>query len=165
MKKLLTILLAVAMLATLTLTAFAAVDQDSASKDGSTSVYFEIDPTYTITIPATVELAKVDNDGVVTYENDYTITASENLRLKKYEYVEVTVTTSGVMMTEEGAMLDYDISVGGETVESGDVVAVFETNTAAQTATMHISAEDPAYAGRYEDIVTFTIAVKVDDHS
>ena len=162
MKKLFTILLAVAMLATLTLTAFAAIDQDSTGKDGSTSVYFEIDPTYTITIPATVELTKVDNDGVVTYENDYTITASENLRLKKYEYVEVTVTTGGVMMTEEGATLSYAITVGGDEIEDGDVVAMFDTSVAAQTATMHISADDPTYAGRYEDIVTLTIAVKSD---
>ena len=160
MKKLFAILLTVAMLATLTLTAFAAIDQDSTGKDGSTNVYFEIDPTYTITIPATVELAKVDAEGVVTYENDYTITASENLRLKKYEYVEITVTTDGVMTTDEGATLDYTIAVGGETIESGDAVAAFGTSIEAQSATMHISANDPAYAGRYEDIVTFTIAVK-----
>ena len=162
MKKLFALILGVSILLATSVTAFAVIDQDSVNKEEGTSVYFEIDPTYTVTIPATVELAKVEKEGVVTYENDYTITASENLRLKKYEYVEVTVATDGVMTTEEGANLEYTVSVGGNAVESGDVVAIFSTSVAEQNATMHISAGDPAYAGRYEDIVTFTIAVKSD---
>ena len=162
MKKVFAVILAVAMLFSLSVTAFAAVDQDSTAPNGSTSVYFEVDPTYTITIPATVELTKTENDGVVTYENDYTITASENLRLKKHEYIEVTIATDGMMTTEEGAELAYTVSVGGSTVANGDAVAAFNTSAAEQTATMHIAANDPTYAGRYEDIVTFTIAVKSD---
>lgn len=161
MKKLFALISTVAMLATLSVTAFAAeIDQGAAESNGSTSVYFEVDPTYTITIPATVELAKKETAGVVTYENDYTITASENLRLKKYEYVEVTIATDGVMTTDEGAELAYTVSVDGSAVANGDVVAAFGTNTAEQTTTMHIAANDPTYAGRYEDTVTFTIAVK-----
>jgi len=161
MKKLFALILTVAMLFSLSVAAFAAeINQGTAESNGSTSVYFEVAPTYTITIPATVELAKTENAGVVTYENDYTITASENLRLKKHEYVEVTIATDGVMTTDEGATLDYTVSVGGSAVANGDVVAAFGTNTAEQTSTMHIAANDPTYAGRYEDIVTFTIAVK-----
>ena len=49
-----------------------------------------------------------------------------------------------------------------EMVANGDAVAAFNTSAAEQTATMHIAANDPTYAGRYEDIVTFTIAVKSD---
>ena len=163
MKKLFALILTVAMLFSLSVTAFAAeIDQGAAESNGSTSVYFEVDPTYTITIPATVELAKKETAGVVTYENDYTITASENLRLKKHEYVEVTIATDGVMTTDEGATLDYTVSVDGGAVANGDAVVAFGTNTAAQTATMHIAASDPEFAGRYEDVVTFTIAVKID---
>ena len=84
MKKLFALILTVCLLATMSVTAFAAeIDQDTpAPKDGSTSVYFEVDPTYTVTIPATVELQKKVDGDTVTYENDYTITASENLRLR-----------------------------------------------------------------------------------
>ncbi len=157
MKKLFALILAVVMIATMSTTAFAAN-----TTGGSTELSFNVDPTYTITIPATVELAKTESEGVVTYENDYTITASENLRLKKHEYVEVTIATDGVMTTDEGAELAYTVLVGGSAVANGNVVAEFVTSTAEQTATMHIAASDPTFAGRYEDIVTFTIAVKSD---
>ena len=70
MKKLFAILLAVALMATMSVTAFAAN-----TTGGSTEVTFNVDPTYTVTIPATVELNKVEDNGVVTYENDYTLTA------------------------------------------------------------------------------------------
>ena len=162
MKKLFALILTVCLLATMSVTAFAAeIDQDTpAPKDGSTSVYFEVDPTYTVTIPATVELQKKVDGDTVTYENDYTITASENLRLRYDEYITVTVSDGFLLNTAEGASLFYEITVGGNKVDNGDVVAVFNTSIAAQSATMHIAADDPDYAGRYEGTLTFTIAVE-----
>ena len=156
MKKLFAILLTVAMLATLAVPVFAA----DAPIKGSASVYFEVAPTFTVTIPETVELTEKNTDGVVTYENDYTISASENLRLKKYEYVSVSLESDFVMETAETATLTYAITVNGTEIENGDEVATFDTSIAAQTATIHIAAGDPEFAGRYEDAVTFTIAVK-----
>ena len=102
MKKLITVLLALAMVASMSVTAFAVeIDQDTAApKDGSTSVYFEVDPTYTVTIPATVELQKKVDGDTVTYENDYTITASENLRLRYDEYITVTVSDDAALASE-----------------------------------------------------------------
>ena len=162
MKKLITVLLTLAMVASLSVTAFAAeIDQDTAApKDGSTSVYFEVDPTYTVTITATVELQKNVDGDTVTYENDYTITASEKLRLRYDEYITVTVSDGFLLNTAEGASLFYEMTVGGNKVDNGDVVAVFNTSIAAQSATMHIAADDPDYAGRYEGTLTFTIAVE-----
>ena len=51
MKKLFALILAVVMIATMSTTAFA-----SNTTGGSTEVSFNVDPTYTVTIPATVEL-------------------------------------------------------------------------------------------------------------
>ena len=155
MKKLFALILAVALMATMSVTAFAAN-----TEGGSTEVSFNVDPTYTITIPANVELNKVDTEGVVTYENDYTITASEKLRLRYDEYITVTVSDGFLLNTAEGASLFYEMTVGGNKVDNGDVVAVFNTSIAAQSATMHIAADDPDYAGRYEGTMTFTIAVE-----
>ena len=155
MKKLITVLLALAMVATMSVTAFAAN-----TTGGSTEVSFNVDPTYTVTIPATVELNKVDTEGVVTYENDYTLTAQAGVRLKKGEYIEVTVASDFEMTTTEGATLEYTITAENAAVANNGVVAEFATDKAEQTATIHIAANDPDYAGEYKDTVTFTLTVK-----
>ena len=160
MKKLFALILAVVMIATMSVTAFAAeIGPGANASQGSTEVSFNVDPTYTVTIPATVELDKVDTDGVVTYENDYTLTAQAGVRLKKGEYIEVTVASDFKMTTTEGATLDYTITAEGTAVATGGVVAEFETDKAAQSTTIHIAANDPDFAGEYEDTVTFTLEV------
>ena len=155
MKKLFALILTVCLLAPMSVTAFAAN-----TTCGSTEVKFNVDPTYTVTIPATVELNKVDTDGVITYENDYTLTAEAGVRLKKNEYIEVTVASDFKMTTAEGATLDYTITAGGNAVINDGVVAEFDTDKLEQTATIHIAAADPDYAGEYKDTVTFTLEVK-----
>ena len=159
MKKLLTLILAITLMATMSVTAFATgVTTDGGT--GSTDVYFGVDPTYTVTIPAKVELQKIDTDGAITYENDYTITAEAGVRLLKNEYIEVTVASDFEMITTEGATLAYSITAGGNDVATGGVVAEFATDKAEQTATIHIAANDPDFAGEYKDTVTFTLTVK-----
>ena len=160
MKKILALILAVMMIASLSLTAFAAVDQDSSNKSGATKVFFEVNPTYIVTIPETVSLQMAQNGTEVTYENDYEITAEAGVRLKKGYCIEVAVITDNVMETEEGATLTYEITKDGAALEN-NVVAVFGTDKEAQVSKIHISAGDPDYAGTYEDTVTFTVAVKV----
>jgi uncharacterized protein YxeA len=155
MKKLFALILAVALMATMSTTAFAAN-----TTGGSTEVSFNVDPTYTVTIPATVELERQEDNGTVTYENDYTIGANAGVRLKKNEYIEVTVASDFEMTTTEGATLAYTITAEGAAVANNGVVAEFETNKSAQSTTIHIAANDPDYAGEYKDTVTFTVAVK-----
>lgn len=155
MKKLFALILTVFLVATMSVTAFAAN-----TTGGSTEVSFNVDPTYTVTIPATVELQKVEDNGTVTYENDYTIEANAGVRLLKNEYIEVTVASDFTMETTEGATLAYGITAGGNAVATGGVVAEFETDKDAQSTTIHIAAADPDFAGEYKDTVTFTVAVK-----
>lgn len=162
MKKLFALILAVVMIATMSVTAFAAeIGPGANASQGSTEVSLNVDPTYTVTIPATVELDKVDTDGVVTYENDYTLTAQAGVRLKKGEYIEVTVASDFKMTTTEGATLEYGITANDTAVANDGIVAEFDTDKSQQTATIHIAANDPDYAGEYKDTVTFTVAVKV----
>ena len=156
MKKLFALILTVCLMATMSVTAFAAN-----TEGGSTEVSFNVDPAYTVTIPATVTLEKKDVEGVITYENDYTIEAVAGVRLKKNEYIEVTVASDFEMTTTEGATLAYSITAGGNAVANNGVVATFGTDKNAQSTTIHIAANDPDYAGEYTDTVTFTVAVKV----
>ena len=161
MKKLFALILAVCLLASMSTTAFAAeIGTETNASQGSTEVSFNVDPTYTVTIPAAVELEKKEDNGVVTYENDYTLTAQAGVRLKKGEYIEVTVTSDYEMTTAENATLAYTITKGGAALVD-EVVATFTTDKAVQTSQIHIAAADPDYAGEYKDTVTFTIAVKV----
>ena len=155
MKKLFALILTVCLLATMSVTAFAAN-----TTGGSTEVSFNVDPTYTVTIPATVELQKIEDNGTVTYENDYTIGANAGVRLKKNEYIEVTVASDFEMTTTEGATLAYTITAENAAVATGGVVAEFETDKTAQSTTIHIAANDPDYAGEYKDTVTFTVSVE-----
>ena len=155
MKKLFALILAVVMIATMSVTAFAAN-----TEGGSTKISFNVDPTYTVTIPPTVTLNKVEDKGTVTYENDYTLTAQAGVRLKKNQYIEVTVASDFEMTTTEGATLAYTITAENAAVATGGVVAEFETDKAAQSTTIHIAANDPDYAGEYKDTVTFTLEVK-----
>ena len=154
MKKLFALILTVCLLATMSVTAFAAN-----RPIGETEVSFNVDPTYTVTIPATVELQKVEDNGTVTYENDYTLTAEAGVRLKKNEYIEVTVLSDFEMTTQEGATLAYTITKDDAALVDS-IVAEFDTDKLEQTATIHVAAADPDYAGEYKDTVTFTVAVK-----
>ena len=154
MKKIITILLTVAMLATMSVPGFAAN-----TTGGSAEIGFAVDPTYIVTIPTTVSLEKNDAEGVIAYENDYTLTAEAGMRLKTGEYIEVTVATDNEMTTAEGATLAYTITKDGNALEN-DVVATFTTDKAEQSSTIHIAAGDPDYAGDYKDTVTFTLTVK-----
>ena len=158
MKKLFALILAVALMATMSVTAFATgVTTDGGT--GSTDVYFGVDPTYTVTIPAKVELQKIDTDGTITYENDYTITAEAGVRLLKNQYIEVTIASDYEMQTPQGATLAYTITKDAAALVDS-IVAEFDTDKAAQTSVIHIAAGDPDFAGNYSDSVTFTLTVK-----
>lgn len=162
MKKLLAVVLTLTLTLSLTATAFAAdINQDTSSQTGSTNVTFNVDPTYTVTIPESVALDKVDNNGIVTYEKTADITADAGVRLCEDEQIRVTLTGDFVLKTSDTAnyTLPYTVTVDEESINSGDVVAIFGTSLDAQTSTLHFAAENPQYAGEYKDTVVFNIGI------
>ena len=152
MKKLFALILAVAMLATMSVTAFAAVDQDSADPNGSMNVTYSVAPTYTVTIPATVALGETA-----------TIQA-ENVVVPKGKQVEVTLTNANgfTVATPQGAELSYTVKNGETTVNEGDtVLAVNPTSgKTGETTLTFTTPETVKFAGDYTGTVAFTIAVK-----
>ena len=161
MKKLASFVLALAMAAVCAAPAMAAGNQitESTSNSCGTTVTFTIDPAYTVTIPSEVTLDKKQAGETVTYEKDLKLTAS-NVRLNQGKKLQVTIADGSVLQLSAGsATLNYTITVGSTEVSANSVVATFTTQAADQTATLHIKANDPPFAGDYSGTLKFTIAV------
>ena len=172
MKKLLCFTLTALLAAALAVPAFA---DDTKTLNGSklsdtTEVKFSVQPTYIVTIPATVELGKeTAQDGTVTYEKDLTLTAG-NVRLNENEKLKVSL-QSDYNLSVNSTVLTYQLpyTVTAKTTNpdtnkavtaEDPQVATFVTNTADQTVTLHFAAANPIYAGDYSDTVTFTLKVE-----
>ncbi len=167
-KKALSILLALALCGIMPLTAFAAdteIKPETTPKTGDTQVTFNVDPTYTITIPAEITLAKTDADGTVQYIGNGTLKANEGLRLLEDEKIEVRLTDCDYQLDTAATAaykLPYTVKAGtADITADSNLVATFTTeeNATEQTSELTFTAGDPKYAGDYSDTVTFTIAV------
>ena len=130
----------------------------------NTQVEFSIDPAYTVTIPAKVELAEGEED---VYTGSDEITA-QSVFLKPDQSIEVTLTSdSGFKLaneTDSTVKLGYKAEAGDVTVtadNNGAVVATFGTSTEEQSQPITFTTtETPEYAGKYSDTVVFGLSVK-----
>ena len=154
MKKLFALLLAITMMATLSVTAFAA-DYDTAGDKGM-NVTYSVAPAYTVTIPETVTIGADGTEKTVS---------AEDVVVNKGQYVSVTLAENNTftVKTTEGAELPYTVTANGETVAAGgEILAVNPTDGKTGTATITFDIDESAikYAGTYTGSATFTIAVK-----
>ena len=152
MKKLFALLLAITMMATLSVTAFAA-DYDTAGDKGMTVTY-SVAPAYTVTIPTDV-----------TIDGNSTTISAEDVVVEKGQYVSVTLAAENnfTVTTAEGATLDYTVTANGANVAAGDeILAVNPADGKTGTATVTFDIDESAikYAGTYTGTATFTISVK-----
>lgn len=126
--------------------------------DKSVTVEFVVAPTYTVTIPATVELRQ-------------TVTVSaENVFVEKGKQVEVKITSTSEadntfkLRTQQGTAVTYTVKNSGQAVTVGDSVLTVNPGTAHSGST-ELSFVAPAdasipYAGTYTGTVTFTVSVE-----
>ena len=154
MKKLFALLLAITMMATLSVTAFAA-DYDTAGDKGM-NVTYSVNPGYTVTIPETVTIGANGTSATVS---------AEDVVVNKGQYVSVTLAADNnfTVKTAEGAELAYTVTADGEAVAAGDeILAVNPADGKTGTATITFDIDETAiqYAGTYTGSATFTIAVK-----
>ena len=154
MTKLFALLLAITMMATLSVTAFAA-DYDTEGDKGM-NVTYSVNPGYTVTIPQTVT---IDEDGTSA-----TVSAADVV-VNKGQYVSVTLAENNdfTVKTAEGAELAYTVTANGEAVAAGgEILAVNPKDGKSGTATLTFDIDESAiqYAGTYTGTATFTIAVK-----
>lgn len=157
MKKLITFILTLAVVASMSVTAFAAeINQDSSPKSNNTTVTHTVAPTYTVTIPANVELGP-----------PYVIKAGNVvIPLGKTLTVKLTGTSgddnSFTLKSAEGAELAYGVTAKGNDVSVNDTV--LEVNPMfkdSDIVPIFFEANDEAkYAGDYSGTVTFTVSLE-----
>ena len=118
----------------------------------STTVTYEVVPTYTVTIPATVALGETA-----------TIKA-ENVVVPKGKQVEVALTNANgfTIATPQGAELGYTVKNGETTVNEGDTVLTVnpDNGKTGETTLKFVAPGAAQFAGDYTGSITFTIAVK-----
>jgi hypothetical protein len=157
MKKLFAILLAFALMATMSVTAFAAdntFNYDENPQSNGTTVTYSVEPGYTVTIPTDV-----------TIDGNSTTISAEDVVVEKGQYVSVTLAADNnfTVKTTEGAELTYTVTANGENIAAGgEILAVNPADSAAGTANITFDIDESAikYAGTYTGSATFTIAVK-----
>ena len=129
-------------------------------------VSYNVTPTYTVVIPASVELSE-------TADTTKDITA-EDVKLEEGAKIVVTLDKAENANGEEAAgttafkatntsgasAAEYTITVGETAVAVGGTVAEFDTKTGGQSATLTFSAATGAtYAGKHTEQLTFGIKV------
>lgn len=119
--------------------------------DSTVTVEFVSAPTYTVTIPATVELGQAA-----------TISA-ENVVVEKGKQVEVSLTNANgfKVTTLEGAELTYTVTKDEVAVAEGDTVLTVnpDNSKTGETTLKFVAPETAQFAGDYTGTVTFTVAV------
>ena len=122
----------------------------------------QIDPAYTITIPATVNLKSSD---------PVEITAS-GVTLNEGQKIVVTLdsasnTASGSEFSVKDksgeSTVNYTIKAGDTDVAVGDTVAEFETKTGEQSATLTFTKDadsTPTFAGKHTETLTFGVSLE-----
>lgn len=163
MKKALALAAALTLALTLPTAAFAAdqtLDKDKTS--GTADVTLNVMPSYSVTIPETIELKDEDDDGV--YTATATVSASD-VRLVEGYKVQVSMDSDFTMTDSSNqSKWDYQVTVGDSTnpLDKDTAFATFTTPTGTDTepksVTLNFSAKNPTYAGNYQETVTFKLA-------
>lgn len=152
MKKLFAIILAAALLASLSVTVFAAeVKQDSDPKTADVELTTYIAPTYTVTIPADVKVA------FNAESTDFGTVKVDAAQIDPDKCIKVSHDASGMLKNkiDEKKVIPYTVKADSEAFTSATYLRAGDHTD----LTINISKEDwnKAYAGDYTDTVTFTV--------
>ena len=147
MKKVVAVILTVALMATMSVTAFAAN-----TTGGDADIATSIAPTYTVTIPADVNVAF---NATETAFGTIEVTASQ---IHPDKCIKVELTSDGKLENSIDAtkVIPYAIK---DSTGAACTAATYLTEGDKTELSVHITANDwnAAYAGEYSDTVTFTI--------
>ena len=157
--------MALAMISTISpMSAFAdtVINQDTAApKTGTMNVTYSVDPTYTVTIPASVTLG---NDSTISV-SDVNLATGEKILVKLTAATNTVTGTNFTVQTADAtpATATYQVKKGTTALALGDTAYEFaydgETKTGSGDLTFTVPT-DAKFAGTYSDQLTFTISVE-----
>lgn len=160
MKKLLTLLLTAALATAAATTAFAdtSIEPSTTPQKGKTEVSYTVQPSYTVTIPASVTLTNTNKIGTATVK-------AENVTVPHGKAVKVALTNANdfKVKSTEGAELPYTITKDRQNVTVNDVVLSVASDATGKKgeAILEFEITDKiVYSGEYTGTVTFTVSVE-----
>ena len=161
-KKIMAALLSLAMVSAIAPMSALATDitQDTpAPKEGTMNVTYSVNPTYTVTIPASVELG-----GTATLSTSNVNLATGKKILVKLTGAANTVTgTNFTVKTADAATATYQVKKGDTALALNDTAFEFAYDGTTKTGSGSLSFTEPTdakFAGTYTDQLTFTISVE-----
>lgn len=161
MKRITAILLALALMVTLAVSASAATTLTrGGTTTGTTDVALTVASTYTVSIPDAVDLSTTDSATVSVSNAILPANSTLNVIISSSNY------TNGWYMVDKYAYsntLPYDIKIGAEAVKSGDAIVSLESGVATSgSATLDFSFNYPNVSGVYQDTLTFKVDIDGD---
>lgn len=158
MKKFFAILLAIAMMATMSVTAFAATIEGN---EGSVEVTYGVEDSYVVTIPASFTVGATEgtevsaSDVVIGYGEQLTVSISST----NYD----TESSKWYLVDTANAenKLNYTIKVGDADVVNNGVILTVPAGTAETVSASLATAlvDQATVSGTYKDTITFTVTV------
>lgn len=175
-KKILTALLALILMVSASATTAFAADPTLTpnSQNGNTNITAaagQLDPTYIITIPATIDFGTLTRmevsatDAAAISEKTFNVTASDVQNLFDGDKVVVRVNASSLNLSTPGATLPFSAFKTGNATALTGATALFAEFTAngSQGGKVTIDQRQITKAGAYSGTLTFTIEVKALD--
>lgn len=160
MKKIFTLFLVVILMVSLSVTALAAdntvnYDSNQTTQTSGLNVTYNVQPNFTVTIPANVTLG------------DNVTVSSDKVVVEYGKAVKVKLTGTGEadntfkLKTAEGAVLEYTVKMGDTVVNVGDtVLTVAPDSTATSAQLSFVMPTNVTYAGNYTGTIRFSIVVE-----
>lgn len=123
-------------------------------------VKYDVDPSYTVTIPAGVDITTGDKTASITLDEGALLAEGTKIEvvLEKGAY-----TTTGNAFTAKTASGNSSASyqINGGNVKVGDVVASLDKDTLSADLTFsRTTTIAPTYAGTHSEVLTFKVSVK-----
>ena len=125
-------------------------------------VKYDVDPSYTVTIPAGVDITTEDKTDSITLNEGALLEEGSKIKVVLEKGANTTSGNSFTAKTASGnSSASYQITQGENTVSVGDTVASLDKDTLSASLTFSKTETiKPTYAGTHAEVLTFTVSVE-----